>query len=252
MPFRLFKKTGESDHMIVNLPEKFILHPRYLHDANRPDSALLNNFTIEASDYHYFYTWFNKYDYGLSAQFRLDSEDIGGLDVNEYAAKDSGRFYSSRYNFPEGYSLDVNFTSEDTVRSSSFALCEEDEILLKESVVFSMKDYRKGERQYILTIGNIDIKRSTGIDSIQVYLDGVLQKETAAKIIDTIDNNGSICYHRDIQLSFDDGTSINLSELIKPSLTILKTLVGSLHGMYFAKNVVDHIAMGIYYHSRFQ
>lgn len=251
IPYSLFKRTGNSDNMIVNLPERLILHPRYLHDASRPDSALSNNFRIEATDYHYYFTWFNKFDYSLSAGFKLDSEDLGSLDVHSSANPDSDRSFSSIYNFTEGYSVDVSQISGDTTQSS-FALYEGDEVLLKETVIFSNKDYHKRERQYILTIGNIDIKRSTGVDSILVYLDGVLQKEAAAKIIDSTENNGSICYHRDIQLTFDDGTTTNLSTLINPSLTTLKTLVQSLHGMYFAKNVVDYIAVGIYYHSRYQ
>ena len=81
IPYRLFKRTGDSDHMVVNLPEKLVFHPRYLHILNPPDSVLNRNFTIDASDYHYFYTWFNKFDYLLSAGFKLDDEDVGSLDV---------------------------------------------------------------------------------------------------------------------------------------------------------------------------
>ena len=36
-PFRLFKKTGTSNLMIVNLPQKLIFHPGYLHMINYKD-----------------------------------------------------------------------------------------------------------------------------------------------------------------------------------------------------------------------
>jgi hypothetical protein len=101
-----------------------------------------------------------------------------------------------------------------------------------------------------LSIGNIDIKRSTGVDSIQVFLNGVLQKKAAVKIIDDSNTTGSICHKRDIQLTFDDGTTENLSTLMEPAREILKTLVNSLGEMYFSKHIVDYIAMSIYYHSR--
>ena len=47
-PFRLFKKTGTSNQMIVNLPQKLIFSPRYLHSFVKSDSVLVNDFTISA------------------------------------------------------------------------------------------------------------------------------------------------------------------------------------------------------------
>lgn len=129
----------------------------------------------------------------------------------------------------------------------AFALSDGIETLLKETVSFVRSGFRITERQYILTIGNVDIIRSTGVDSIQVYLNGVLQKNAGAKIIDNTNDPGSICHSRDIQLIFDDGTTTNLSTLIKPALTTLKTLVNSLHSMFFAQNIVDYIAISIYF-----
>ncbi|HUW93881.1 MAG TPA: hypothetical protein VMV74_12005 [Bacteroidales bacterium] len=249
-PFWTFKKTGESDKMIVNLPQRMMFHPRYLLNVTPPDTVPVNDFTITASDYHFYYSFWNRYDYSLSAGLTLKSEDIGTLDVKAAGASFADQSYSSAFAFTDDYSILVTSEKGDTsVRS--FALMEGDKALLKETSVFIWKDFRMGEKVYTVSVGNIDIVRTTGIDSIQVFLDGTLQKTAAAKITDVDGDDGSICHHRDILLTFDDGTTAKLSELIGPAREILKTLVDSMHSMYFAKHVVDYIALNIYYQPYF-
>jgi hypothetical protein len=247
-PYRLFKKTGTSDKMIVNLPERMIFHPKYLTNYNPGDSVPKNNFTITASDYHFYYSWWNSLDYKLSAGLTHDTKDVGSMDVAAASSSWRDHSYSSEFTFTEGYSIAAEWQTGDT-SVSSFALLKDDDILLKESRVFIWNAHHKGEKQYTLTIGNVDIKRMTGVDSIQVYLDGVLQKEAAAFITDDSDTTGTICNKRDILLTFDDGTTAKLSEMINPALTSLRTLIDSLHSMYFAKNIVDYIAVSIYYNT---
>jgi hypothetical protein len=235
--------------LIVNLPSRLIFHPKYLHNFLLKDSVLKNNFTITASAYHFFYNWWNSYDYKLIAGFTLDSEDIGSLSILEASKSFKQHSSSSKYTFNEGYNISVNHETGDTC-ISSFALAQNEDTLLKETEVFIRTDYHKFEKQYILSVGKVDIKRSTGIDSIQVFLNGVLQKTAAAKIIDGSDSTASICHKRDIQLTFDDGTTTNLSTLIEPARAKLRTLVNSLGEIYLAKHIVDYIAVSIYYHSR--
>jgi hypothetical protein len=248
IPYRLFKKTGTSDKMIVNLPEKHAFHPKYLRGYNPADTVLVNNFTITASDYHLYFTPWNGYDYKLTAGLTLDSANIGEIDMVN-AIGSEGIFLSADFTFAEGYAINVTRQSGDT-SISAFALSDDEGVLLKEQVLFIKNESKKRERQYILSIGNVDIKRGSELDSIQVYLDGVLQQKAAAKIVDTSDTHGSICRHRDILLTFDDGTTANLSELIKPARETLRTLVDSLGEMYFAKNIVDYIAVHVYFVSR--
>ncbi len=244
IPYRLFKKTETSDNMIVKLPQKLVFHPGYLHNFSPADSVLKNNFTITATDYHLYYSPFNGYDYKLSAGFVLDSTDIGSLNMMNSSGS-TGRSFSADYTFTGGYKINVNSQSGDT-SISEFALSDNDQTLLKEKVVFTGTGYKKHERQYILSIGNVDIKRGAGIDSIQVYLDGVLQKTAGVKITDSSDTTGTICNKRDIKLTFDDGTTTNLSTLIDPALATLRTMVNSLGNMYIAKNILDYIAINIY------
>jgi len=248
IPHRIFERTGESENMVVNMPYKLVLHPWRLHNVQSEDAAADNNFTINASDYHYYYSWFKNYDYKIIADFILDSEDIGSIDIYSEGSSESGRSYSSSYTFKDGYNISVEYLSGDST-VSSFALAETDDILLKETFIRLRKENEKRELKYMLTIGNIEIVRGTGIDSIQVYLDGVLQQEAGAIITDSNSTGNSVCHHRDILLTFDDGTTENLSELIKPAREVLASLFDSLHSMNFATNIVNYIAISIYYHN---
>ena len=248
-PFRLFKKTGSSDKMIVNLPQRMIFHPRYLHNFSTSDSVQKNDFTISASDYHLYYNSRNNLDYKLTADLTLKTVDIGSFDIAESSSSFNDRSNSSNYTFTGGYTIGTTWQTGDTSKSS-FALLQNNNPLLRETTLYTGTGFRKHERKYDLTIGNVEIKRGFGIDSIQVFQNGVLQKTAGAKITDSADSTGTICAHRDILLTFDDGTTEKLSTLISPALTQLKTLVTSLHDMYFAENIVDYIAIYIYFNSR--
>ena len=248
-PFRLFKKTGTSDKMIVNLPQKLIFHPRYLHSFVKSDSVLKNDFTISASDYHLYYNSWNNLDYKLTAGLTLSSVDLGSFDISSVSTSYNDQSNSSKYTFTDGYSISTAWQTGDTSKLS-FALLKDNNPLLLETTLYVGNGFHKREKQYDLTIGNVEIKRGFGIDSIQVFQNGVLQKTAGAKITDSADSTGTICNKRDILLTFNDGTTTKLSTLIGPALTQLKTMISSLHDMYFAENVVDYIAINIYYNSR--
>lgn len=248
-PYRMFKKTGTSDQMIVNLPQKLIFSPRYLHSFVKSDSVLKNDFTITASDYHLFYNSRNNLDYKLTAGLTLSGADLGSFSISESSNSYNDQSNSSQYTFSGGYSIMTACQTGDTSKST-FALLQNSSPLLQETTLYIGTGFRKHEKQYDLTIGNVEIKRGSGIDSIQVFQNGVLQKTAGAKITDSADSTGTICAHRDILLTFDDGTTEKLSTLISPALTDLKTLVTSLHDMYFAENIVDYIAINIYFNSR--
>lgn len=247
-PFRLFRKTGDSENLIVNMPEKLAFHPRYLHFCNRDDSVLKNDFSIIANNYHFFYTQWNNSDYKLIADFKLDNKDIGSMNMFSFWKSGKAGKYSKEFTFPEGYKIISRGETGDTTKTV-FALTEDKDTLLMETLLFIGDGFKRKERQYVLSIGNVDIKRSTSIDSIQVYLDGVLQKEAAVKIMDDGDYNSSICHKRDIMLTFDDGTTAKLSELISPAMETLKSVSKAMGEMYFSKHIIDYIAFSIYYNN---
>jgi hypothetical protein len=259
IPHRLFVKTGTSSEMIVNLPGKLVMHPRFLRELNAPDSLLKNNFTIKASDYYFYFNFLNKFDYRLAAGFTLDTIDIGHMEITS-SAEPTIQSYTSSYAFPGGYAISVSSQRTDTI-VNTFTLSKEGNVLMEETVIVAPPqhgtvmeegtgedhEFRHREHLYMLTIGNVEIKRGGGLDSIQVFLNGVLQKHAGARIIDSTGTDGSIMHKRDILITFDDGTTTNLSTLLDPAKEALKTLVDALHSMNFAKNIVDYIAIGIDY-----
>ena len=250
MPFWRFDKSDESEMLILNMPQRLVYHPRYLFNPTPPDTVAENDFTITASDYHYYYSFMRRYDYKLTAKFTLKDEDIGMLDVTSAGETFAGRSYVSEYSFTDDYSLLVSYDRGDTA-ISAMSLKQGDEILLGEETVFVRSDFRNKEKQYTLTVGDVTIVRGSAMDSIQVYLDGVLQNTAGAVITDDDDyGDGSVCHRRDILLTFDDGTTEKLSDLIGPALEILGTLVDPMREMYFARRIVDHLAFTIYYQQR--
>ncbi len=248
-PLRLFQKTGTSEKLIVNLPEKLIFYPKHLHFCNRADSALKNNFVISATDYHFYSNWWHNSDYKLVADLIKDSKEIGSLSLLSAWKSGTASSYSKNFTFPEGYSVLRQGETGDT-NKVVFALSRDKDTLLKETIMFYGESFKRKEKMYLLSIGNIDIVRGTEIDSIQVYLDGILQKTAGAKIIDEFqDYNSSIFFRRDILLTFDDGTSAKLSELISPARETLKSLSKAMGEIYFSKHIVDYIAFSIYYNN---
>jgi hypothetical protein len=247
-PYRLFKKTGESDNMVVNLPEMLILHPRHLYFSALTDTVYPNNFTITATDYHLYYNWWHNFEYKLTAGFSLNDENAGSMDVYSTSKSHHCNAYASKFDFNDGYQIAELWQDGDTA-TSSFSLTKGNDTLFKESNVFIWHDFHKIERQYDLTIGDVNLKKTTGIDSIQVFVAGVLQQHAAQIITDNSDTTGSVCHKRDILLTYDDGTTSQLSELIQPVREQLMTLRESLHNMYFAKHIVDYIAFSIYYNT---
>ena len=250
--YRLFSKTGDSSLFVVKLPQQLVFHPYRLHTVNLADTTLTNDFVITASDYHYYFSNGFLYDYRLMAGIDVDSTNIGDLDIESVRNSASDYNYSSMYTFSNGYKISVGVMSGDTVKSS-FSLSNDTTTLLKESTEYLPKaNSWHREKNYMLTVGNVEFRKYSGVDSIQVYLNGVLQNNATIQFIDQADSTGgnTICHHnRDIQITFDDGTSMTFSSLIGPSLDALSGLVDSMHDVYFATKVVNYIAWDIYNNS---
>jgi hypothetical protein len=245
-PYKLFKRTGDSENMVVNLPEIMVFHPKHLHFFEPVDTVYPNNFTITATDYHLFYNWWHNYEYKLTAGLTLNDLNAGSMDVYSTSSSFHNTLSASQFNFNDGYKISEMWQDGDTA-TSAFFLAKDNDTLFKESNIFIWHDFHKNEKQYDLTIGDVRIKKSTGVDSIQVFVGGVLQQHAAKIITNESDTTGSVCHKRDIMLTYDDGTTAKLSDLIDPVREQLLTLRESLHNMYFAKHIVDYIAFSIYF-----
>jgi hypothetical protein len=161
-----------------------------------------------------------------------------------------GRHYASQYTFAGGYIAKYKFDSGDTT-VYSFALMEGTATLYGEKRITIKNDTARfgREHQYILTIGNVDIIRNPASHSVKIAVNGVVQPNAVVTVVDREDEQEASCMHkREIKITFEDGTSATISELIDDSVEDIRTIFRSLHQVYFAASVVDWIAYDIYYH----
>jgi hypothetical protein len=245
---KLFTKTGDTSIFIVKLPSEKIFHPNRFQTVVPADSTLKNNFVISASAYNFYYTMGFLHNYKLTAGIAVNDTSVGNIDIQSDATSVSNFTYASSFTFPDGYNLKSSATSGDTA-SSSFSLSSTTETLLKETVyLIKTQGSKFRERQYILDIGNVEFKKSSATDSFTVSVGGVLQTKAKIQIIDQVNSTGeiSIFRNRDIQITFDDGTTTTLSALVGPSINLLRGLSASLQDVYFATNIVNYIAWNVY------
>lgn len=243
-----FKKTADSEKMIVRMPLSKITKPWSLRHFSVADTALTNNFKIAVSGYHNNYNSFFDYDYLLASEISIDNEVAGNLNIDAMISPVNGRHYNSQYQFKGGYTVEYNYAFGDTTESG-FKIMDNGTTLYGEKLLGIRNDTAKfgREHQYILTIGDVQIIRKD-VNQVQVLVKGVLQPGAVVKIIDKeYDAEASVCKKRDIQITFEDGTVSTVSALIGESVNNIKTLYSSLHQVYFAAYIVDWIAYDIYY-----
>ena len=244
-----FSKSADNSKMIVNMPLSKVTDPRTLREYKASDTLLTNNFTISVSDYHNNYNSYWDFDYILKSEISIDKAVAGNLNIKYIISPTLGVDYASQYAFTGGYTADYKYASGDTT-VSSFAISSAGKALYEEKRLTIKTDTGRfgREHQYTLTIGDVQIVRKSGIKTVDVYVGGVLQTNAVVTIVDKIaDSEASACKGRDIQITFDDGTTTTISALIGSSINDIKTLFDSLHSVYFAAYVVDWIAYDIYY-----
>lgn len=251
---RFFPKSADNSNMIVNMPLAKMKNPHYLRTYQPSDSTLKNNFTISVSDYHNNYNNYHDYDYLNVADLSIDNVKSGSLNIKSIVSPTAGKQYASQFDFSNGYTAKYLYSSGDTT-VSSFTILKASTILYQEKLITVKvkKDSAEfgRERQYILTIGNVMIVRKPDSPA-QVYVSGVLQPKAVVTVIDKDENENeesehSMCNNRDIQITFEDGTTSTISALIGKSVSDISTLFKSLHQVYFAAYVVDWLGYDIYY-----
>ncbi|ADQ78480.1 hypothetical protein Palpr_0318 [Paludibacter propionicigenes WB4] len=254
MLFNFFAKTGTSSDFIVRLPEAKIKHPRLLLLYTPADTTLVNDYVIDVSKYNYVfgrYLW----NYNLASTITVKNVSIGSLTVQSSRNKSEGQNFVSGFTFANGYEAKLKYSTGDTILSvyniskGGTTLFEEKFTAIKDSAS------RHREKQYSLTIGNVQVIRTpthgnNGLDSAKVYLGGVLQTKAVVKIIDSGSKDDAtefsvIGHNRDLQITFDDGTSTTVNQLLGSTITDVRSLFLSLRQVYFATNVVDWVAWSV-------
>jgi hypothetical protein len=250
---KLFSKTGTANDLIIQLPSSKVFYPQRFQRISPDDTSLQNNFVITATAFNLYYSNHFLYNYNLAASIAVSDTSLGSFGIQSASTSYSDYSYSSGYNFANGDNISVSVTSGDT-SSSSVSLSNSSSTLLKETVLDIISSGSKYfERQYILQIGNVEFTRTAGSDSITVYVGGVLQTSAKVTVIDNSSAGGFgfnsliVGRNRDLQITYDDGTTTKLSTLLGPSLTVLQSLVNSMQSFYFANNLVDYIAESIYF-----
>ena len=161
----------------------------------------------------------------------------------------------SDFAFATGYDARMSYSTGDTVLSvyniskGATTLFEEKFTSIKEAAT---KNHR--EKEYTLTVGNVKIVRepahgSNGLDSAKVYVGNVLQTKAKVEFIDVNKTDTTefsiIGGHRDLKITFDDGTTSTVSQLLGSSITNIRAMFISLRQVYFATAIVDWVALDI-------
>jgi hypothetical protein len=247
---RYFSKSADDSKMIVRMPLKKVKNPMSLRHYSPADSSLSNNFAIAVSEYHNNYNSYWDYDYILNSEISINDTVAGKLNIKSNVSPLNGIDYASQYTFTDKYTAKYRYLSGDTT-ISSFAIMSGNEVLYEEKLLKIKNDTMRFHRefQYILTIGNVQIIRKSGVEGAQISVDGVVQPGAVISIVDNEnDQEESVCKKREIQITFEDGTVTTISALIGNSVGNIRTLYFSLHKVYFAASIVDWIAYDIYYH----
>jgi len=253
---RIFTKTGTSDLMVIRLPESKVKNPNALLRYSPSDTVLVNDYVISLSKYQdYFknaYTW----NYEMASNINIKNVDAGSLAIQSSSSIANGYKYASEFVFTNGYKASCTYASGDTA-VATYAINDGSKVLYSEkyTAIRGSKTSKHQEQKYSLTIGNVEIVRGmgkVGLDSAKVYVGGVLQTSAKIEIVDidasTADgtDNSVINHKRELKITFDDGTSSTISELLGTSVTTIRTLFASLRQSSFAVSIVDWIAWDIY------
>ncbi|HJV78492.1 MAG TPA: hypothetical protein VJ602_08925, partial [Paludibacter sp.] len=232
-----------------------VKNPRTLMTYSPADTALVNNYVIDVSKYNYVfgrYLW----NYNLVSTITVSNVSVGTLSVQSSRNKTDGLNFASDFAFANGYDAKMQYSTGDTILSV-YNISKGGTTLFEEKFTAIKSDTasRHRERQYSLTIGNVQIVRNpthgnNGLDSAKVYVGGVLQTKATVKFIDVSSSSDEtefsvIGHNRDLQITFDDGTTTTVSQLLGSTINDVRSLFVSLRQVYFATNIVDWVAWDI-------
>ena len=251
---QFFTKTADNAQMIVRLPQEKVNASRKLLKYTPGDTLLTNNYVVTLSEYVYNFKYFSAWDYKMASAIAVKDVDVGVLSIQSSNNQTSGYQFASQFKFPSGYITKCTFTSGDTA-ICDYTISDGTKILYEEkyTAVKSNSELRHRERAFSLTIGNVLIERNAGsdqtLDSVKVYVDGVLQLNSKVDIVDNSSDTTDRCVtnkKRELKITFDDGTSATITELAGQVITDISTLFTSMRQSYFATGIIDWIAWDIF------
>ncbi len=250
-----FSKTADhASLMIVRLPEEKIKKPNSLFVYNPADTLLTNNYVFSLNKYDYKFNRVLGWTYDMGSTINVKTVDAGALSIQSSSSKEAGYKFASEFAFTNGYTLKSNYSTGDTA-VSVYAIYEGAKVIYEESftAIKTVADKRHREREYSMTIGDVKIVRQMGpnsLDSAKVYVGGVLQTSAKVEVVDIATVDGTdvsvTAKKRELKITFDDGSSKTITELLGTSVETIRNLFISLRQSYFATAIVDRIAWDIY------
>jgi len=258
-----FQNTGTSNDLILRMPESKVKRPASLFIYRPADTTLVNNYVIDVSKYNRIYKQFRPqrwyWNYDMASNISVGGVSAGDLAIQSSNQPTNGYHFKSRFAFADGYVANTSYTSGDTI-ISLYNISKNNTTLYQEKFtsVKTSSTSKFREKEYSLTIGNVEIVRTPGpnsLDSAKVYLAGVLQTKAKVEIIDvttpstTADSTETTVsnHKRAIQITFDDGTVTTISQLLTDNtLQNIRNLFATIRQAYFATDIVDNVANYIY------
>jgi len=250
--------TETSTDFILRLPESKIKNPMSLLFCVPSDTSLVNNYVLDISKYN---RWFQQYrqgnywfNYELSSNIKIGGTNVGDLAIVTSNHETTGYKFVSSFVFENGYDANTSYSIGDTI-ISVYNIAKAGQTLYQEKYtatrISSTSRYR--EKQYDLTIGNVEIVRTAGpnsLDSAKVYVGGVLQTKSKVEIVTvttaSTDESTITKKSRTIQITFDDGTVTTIKDLLGSTIDDIGSLFATIREAYFATDVVDKISYYIY------
>ena len=248
--------TETSTDFILRLPESKIKSPMDFVHYSAADTTLTNNYVVDVSKYKRWYQQYRPgfywFDYEMNSNIKISGTNVGDLGIVTSNHEATGYKFVSSFAFANGYDASTTYTTGDTI-TSIYNIDKAGQTLYQEkyTAIRTSATSRYREKQYDLTIGNVEIVRNAGpnsLDSAKVYVSGVLQTKSKVEIITLTSTDESTITKktRTIQITFDDGTTTTIKDLLGSTIDDIGSVFSTIREAYFATDIVDKVSDYIY------
>ncbi len=254
--FSDFKKVKDTTLFIMKMPKEIIHKPwEVRRTKTEGDEEMKNNFMVTTKKYLYErVTTPSSFMYNLESDIKSDSIDVGTLAINWAMKGEMDINYDAQFKFPEEFLIGADLDLSENNVAYEYFLMHGDKTLYKEKCTI---DSDSSNFTYSLNIGNIEIKLENG--KYIILRDDKEEKDVKIEVV--APDNGKTKVSRrlmgvamffasnfDLKITFANGDVIILSELVgKETLVKMNKLFDSMYDMYFVKNIVDRVAMQVYF-----
>ncbi|TRX70880.1 hypothetical protein [Carboxylicivirga sp. M1479] len=254
----IFKRTGDSEWLVVYMPFEKLLQPKQLFEYDS-ESEIVNNLMINTTEYLYESSQKEKWmKYNLASNFMVDEEYAGHLWVQEEKQGFLNVKNSSKFGFTDEHFIKVMTQFNDTLLISYGLENANEEKLYCETISFVLSGLGQNANlqfAYEMQIGDVRIVKTLD-EEVQlvyhIYKGDVLQENAMVEVImpegESATSYNCLFMHnnKDLKITFDDESEVLLSDLLGDSQDVLSGLFSTMKDMYLSKVIVNHLAWTIY------